>query len=59
MWGLNARQLSATICLLMMPMLASAQSIADTLPPIGLPEALARTLADNLELVAQIGRAHV
>ena len=53
MWGLSPRIPSAAVWLLTLPALTCAQSVpADSLPPIGLDEARARTLADHPALRA-------
>ena len=53
MWGLSPRILSAAVWLLTLPALTCAQSVpADSLPPIGLDEARARTLAGHPALRA-------
>ena len=55
MWGLLARRTSACCCLTLFTVLASAQDHDVVLPdgpPIDLPEALARAMTRNPELVA-------
>ena len=52
MWGLIARDLCVCLCLSMLTTLGWAQTEPpETLPAIGLPEALARTIARNPELI--------
>lgn len=53
MWDLRARNILACFCLTMLATFAMAQEESSlTVPAIGLPEALARTMARNPDLIA-------